>query len=261
MSPVILGSYYISLLKTSRETIYRMHFLDLTLPTLPENLALDEALLLEAEAGTGGEVLRIWQWVTPAVVIGAGSRLSQEVDEAACQADRVPIFRRASGGCAVLLGEGCLCYSLVLKYEHSPVLREVRTSFAYILGRVRDSLADLAPEIEGAGTSDLAIGGRKLSGSSQQRKRHFLLQHGTLLYSFNIKLIGRYLRMPSRQPEYRRQRSHLEFLVNLPSNPAELIARLKDTWGSEMVLSKWPREMVQELVENKYARPEWTRRR
>src|SRR5581483_7530419 len=38
-----------------------MHFLDLTLPTLTENLALDEALLLEAEEG-GAEVLRLWEW-------------------------------------------------------------------------------------------------------------------------------------------------------------------------------------------------------
>ena len=36
-----------------------MYFLDLTLPTLAENLALDEALLLDAEAG-GPEVLRLW---------------------------------------------------------------------------------------------------------------------------------------------------------------------------------------------------------
>ena len=43
-----------------------MHFLDLTLPTLPENLALDEALLLEAEAG-GPNLLRVWSWPNNAV--------------------------------------------------------------------------------------------------------------------------------------------------------------------------------------------------
>jgi lipoate-protein ligase A len=238
-----------------------MDFLELTLPTLPENLALDEALLLQADTGAGGEVLRVWEWTMPAVVLGAGSRLPLEVNEAACQADGVPILRRASGGSAVLLGKGCLCYSLILAYDRLPALREVRPSFAYILGQVREALLDLAPGIEQAGISDLVAGRRKFSGNSQQRKRHFLLHHGTLLYAFNIELIGRYLRMPSRQPEYRQGREHLEFLVNLPTNSAELTTRLRTAWKPEMTLIECPSQMVHELAENKYTRPEWTRRR
>ena len=58
-----------------------MQFLDPTLSTLAETLALDEALLLEAEAGRGGEVLRIWEWWQPAVVLGSGCRLAEDVDE------------------------------------------------------------------------------------------------------------------------------------------------------------------------------------
>src|SRR5215470_19204848 len=101
-----------------------MHYLDLTLATPAENLALDEALLLEAEAGRGGEVLRFWEWPLPAVVLGAGGRLAEDVDEAACRADVVPILRRSSGGGTVLLGNGCLLFSLVLAYDRSPLLRQ-----------------------------------------------------------------------------------------------------------------------------------------
>src|SRR5262249_34075225 len=102
-----------------------MRYLDLTLPTLAENLALDEALLLEAEADRGGELLRIWEWPAPAVVLGAACRLVEEVDADACRADGVPILRRASGGGTVLLGAGCLCFSLVLAYNRDPALREI----------------------------------------------------------------------------------------------------------------------------------------
>src|SRR6185437_14246053 len=56
-------------------------FLDLTLPTAEENLALDEALLLEAEAGRRGETLRLWEHPHPAVVLGAGCRLLDDVDD------------------------------------------------------------------------------------------------------------------------------------------------------------------------------------
>src|SRR5258708_37980163 len=97
-----------------------MQFLDLTLASAVANLALDEALLLEAEAGRGGEVLRLWECPRPAVVLGAGGCLADDVEESACRAGGVPVLRRASGGGTVLLGPGCLCYSLVLAYERSP---------------------------------------------------------------------------------------------------------------------------------------------
>src|SRR5205823_1074606 len=104
---------------TPKKAPLPMHFLDLTLPTLADNLALDEALLLEAEAGRAGEVLRLWEYPRPAVVLGAGCRIAEEVDVAACRADDVPIARRASGGGTVLLGSGCLCFSLVLAYARA----------------------------------------------------------------------------------------------------------------------------------------------
>src|SRR5438552_3115684 len=132
-----------------------MHFLDKTLPTLAENLALDEALLLEAEAGRGGEVLRLWEWPPPAVVLGAGCRLAEDVDEERCRADGVPVLRRASGGGTVLLGAGCLLYTLVLAYDRSPPLREIRSSYEYILYRIRDALLRLTPHVELKGISDL----------------------------------------------------------------------------------------------------------
>ncbi|HEX5272632.1 MAG TPA: lipoate--protein ligase family protein, partial [Gemmataceae bacterium] len=184
----------------------RMDFLDLTLASAAENLALDEALLLEAEAGRGREVLRLWEWPHYAAVLGAGCVLGDDVDEDACRADGVPVLRRASGGGTVLLGPGCLCYSLVLAYERGPAVCEITPSYVYILGRVRASLAGLLPAVEQAGTSDLTDGGLKFSGNAQQRKRDHLLHHGTLLYDFDLSRMGRHLRMPARQPDYRGRR-------------------------------------------------------
>src|SRR5262249_51556743 len=145
-----------------------------------------EALLLEAEGGRNGGVLRVWQWPQAAVVLGSGCRLAEDVDEAACRSGGVPILRRSSGGGTVLLRTGCLCYSLVLSYDRSAGLRDIRASYCYILGRMGDALADILPGIVCAGTSDLAAGGRKFSGNSQQRKRSFLLHHGTILYNFDL---------------------------------------------------------------------------
>jgi lipoate-protein ligase A len=238
-----------------------MHFLSLTLPTLPENLALDEALLLQAEEAAGGEVLRIWEWPAPAVVLGAGSRLVDDVDEAGCQGDGVPICRRSSGGGTVLLGAGCLCYSLVLAYDRDPALTQVRSSYVYILERLRAALSDLIPGVACAGISDLARAGRKFSGNAQQRKRTHLLHHGTLLYAFDLSRMGRYLKSPPRQPEYRANRGHDEFLGNIPSLPEALRQRLSSTWSAVADYPRWPQDLVARLVAVKYARREWTCRR
>ncbi len=238
-----------------------MRFLVRTLPTASANLALDEALLLEADAGRGGDLLRIWHLESPAVVLGAGGSVALDVDEAACVTDGVPILRRSSGGGTVLLGRGCLCFSLILSYAREPALTEIGSSYALILNRIRDCLTPLQPDIERAGTSDLAVGGRKVSGNAQQRKRAHLLHHGTLLYNYDLASIGRYLRTPERQPEYRAGRTHLDFVMNLPATGDDLIRRLRDGWGAWEAQASWPEVEVSRLVAEKYSRPEWIRRR
>ena len=75
-----------------------MKWLDLTLFSPAENLALDEALLLAAEQSSGGEVLRIWECTTKFIVLGAGCEIQDDVDTRSCKVDGVPILRRSSGG-------------------------------------------------------------------------------------------------------------------------------------------------------------------
>jgi lipoate-protein ligase A len=238
-----------------------MNFLDLTLAQPADNLALDEALLLQAEAGQAGEVLRLWEWPHRAVVLGSGCRLADDVDEAACAAQGVPILRRSSGGGTVLLGPGCLLFSLVLSYERAAELEAIRPSYAYVLDRVERALADVVPGVELAGISDLAVAGRKFSGNAQQRKRRYLLHHGTLLYAFDLASIGHFLSLPQRQPEYRAGRSHQAFLMNLPLPVEELKRRLRAAWNANPRTEEWPADLVQKLVAEKYTQPTWTRRR
>jgi lipoate-protein ligase A len=238
-----------------------MQFLDRTLPHLADNLALDEALLIEAEAGRGGDMLRFWEWSEVAVVLGSGCKVVDDVAEERCRQDGVPLLRRSSGGGTVLLGPGCLLYSLVLGYEGDAALGSITASYTFILDRVRQALRGLAHEILQAGTSDLVADGRKFSGNAQQRKARYLLHHGTLLYDFDLPLVGRYLKMPPRQPKYRHDRPHDEFIGNLPTTGADLRHRLRHAWAAAPPVLDWPQERVRQLVEEKYGLEEWHRRR
>lgn len=238
-----------------------MTLLDYTHPDPPQNLALDEALLLAAEEGTGGEVLRLWQLPTYAVAVGSGGSVAIDVNTSACAADGVPVLRRASGGGTVVLGPGCLCLSLVLSYEHAPRLNDIRASNAYILTRVLNALAPVAPGAAVEGLSDLAVGGVKFSGNAQQRKRNFFLHHGTLLCGFDLARVSRYLNPPERQPEYRAGRPHAAFVCNLAASTDELKRLLVSEWQPDGRYEPVPLERASGLVAEKYGCDEWNRRR
>jgi lipoate-protein ligase A len=146
-----------------------MQLLDLTLPTPAENLALDEALLLAAEDGTGGEVLRLWESPAYAVVVGSGGSIRHDVNEPACREDGVPVLRRASGGGTVVIGPGCLCFAGVMNYDRAPELRAIAPSATVCKMYRADALRPVVTDVTVEGISDLAAGGLKFSGNAQQR--------------------------------------------------------------------------------------------
>ncbi len=227
---------------------------------LAENLALDEALLIEAEAQVAKPILRLWEWPTLAVVLGAGGKIAHDVNVSTCQSDGVPIQRRSSGGGTVLLGTGCLLYSLILPYSFAEELTLIEPSYRYVLGRVCAAL-NVGTPIELRGSSDLVFEGKKFSGNAQRRKREYLLHHGTILYDFDLAKIERYLLLPPRQPEYRQNRRHQDFTRNFPLDREELVSRLRDAWDAHEEFTESPKELVRELVEEKFGTEEWIHRR
>lgn len=235
-----------------------MQYLDLTLPTPAENLALDEALLEEAEAdGAVGEVLRFWESPQPFVVVGRSSRVEVEVNRDACRAAGIPVLRRVSGGAAVVAGPGCLMYAMVLSYERHPECRQLGNAHRYVLERLASGLKPLAPRVQCRGTSDLAIGELKFSGNSARCRRRYFLYHGTLLYDFPLALVERCLGTPPRMPDYRQKRSHGQFVTNVPLDAETIRRSIITACEANSLLTDWPRDRMAQLVAEKYSRSEW----
>jgi lipoate-protein ligase A len=237
-----------------------MQLLNLLLPTLEENLALEEALLDEAEsANEPRETLRVWEWPTDAVILGRASELQREVNLAACEAAAVPVLRRASGGCAVVIGPGCLLFSVVLSYAQRPELQVIDEAHRYVLDCVRRAIA--REDVAFQGICDLTWQGRKFSGNSLRCKRTHLLYHGTLLYNFDLRKAAAYLLTPPREPEYRAGREHLEFITNLPVQANLLRQQLPLAFGVTSERDTLPQALLQTFLAEKYQRPEWHRQR
>jgi lipoate-protein ligase A len=240
-----------------------MRRLDLTLPGVAANLALDEALLQEVEEEGLPPVVRLWELPEPAVVLGASSRLHEDVDVAACRADGVPIARRSSGGGTVLIGPGTLNATVVLPLDAAPSLAAVDVAQRSVLECLARALRAQGLPVRVLGSGDLTMDDRKVAGSAQRRlRRHFLI-HTTILYNLDLGRIDRYLALPRRQPEYRRNRSHGEFVRNLPIARATLRDVVQAGWlapGSPPRPAAVPERRVDALMANRFADPAWVER-
>ena len=235
-----------------------MRYLNLTLPSVAENIALDSALLDEAEAAEGAvETLRVWESPELAVVVGRSSRFEQEVDLDACRRQGIPVMRRDSGGAAVVIGPGCLMYAVVIGQHRTPGLRRVDAAHCHVLGELARAIRPLVPAITCNGTSDLAVGDRKVSGNSLRIKRRHILYHGTLLYDFPLDRIAQLLRTPPRMPDYRDGRPHGDFVANLPVSAEELTDALRTGWRADQPRDGWPRDRVARLVTERYLEGDW----
>jgi len=236
-------------------------------------LALDEALLEEAHEGCWpAAVVRTWMAAQPVVVVGSSSRVEEEVDVAACRAAGVPILRRPSGGATVVLGPGCLMWSVITPHaDGAPPIEAIHAAMLEPLAAaINDVLPALAPpdarRVARRGTSDLAIvtdhdmNERKVSGNALRVRRHGVLYHGTLLDSFDLGLVGRVLRHPPREPDYRSRRSHGEFLANLGLGRETLERVIRAAFHATRSHGEWPRDRVARLVAERYGTSEWTSR-
>jgi lipoate---protein ligase len=243
-----------------------MACLDVTLPGVAENLALDEAMLIDADEGRGSSLVRFWEPADYAVVLGASRRLRDEVHVDACRADGVPIFRRSSGGGTVVIGPGTLNVTVILPETAGPGLAAVDVAQRHVLERLAGSIWKTGVPVDVLGHGDLVIGDRKCAGSAQRRLRDWFMVHCSILYGFPIERISRYLASPAKQPEYRQGRPHDDFVCNLGLSRRAIVEALRPGPAACLLdleaatALRGPMEALPSLLAEKFANPNWIAR-
>lgn len=235
-----------------------MKRLDLTLSPIL-NLALDDALIENAEAsGEGEEVLRFWESASPAVVLGRSSPFSTEVNREYCDRHDIPVFRRISGGQSIVTAPGCLMYAVLLDYRARPQLRSLDQAHAFVIQQLQNSLTSIGLDTEMEGTCDLTFEGRKFSGNALRCRRNWLLYHGTILcQDFDLSLIPNCLGPPKRKPDYRGERSHDEFVTTIPVATQQAKEALAAAWDAVGAIGFVPLDLAVRLAAEKYATADW----
>lgn len=236
-----------------------MQLLNLTLTQPAANVALDEALLEEAERGCNQtETLRLWQPPTPIVVPGRSSSVAREVNTGYCESENIPVIRRCSGGSTIVTAAGCLMYAVLLDYRRRPQLRAIDKAHEFVMSHTRQAILNCGVENQRRGICDLTIGNRKVSGNALRCKKNWFVYHGTLICrNMDLALIARCLGMPERQPDYRQHRSHADFMTAIPVDPEPLARSLAQIWNCDETTDRWPHELTQSLVGEKYSTADW----
>ncbi len=183
------------------------------------NLKVYPPALSHVNDPTGDAVLvsllpyRIWRPEKIIVVLGHSQRAEQELQIDALIEDSIPVYKRFGGGGAVVLGPHSLCIALRLSRQSE---FEIQYYFDTCLGLIQKTLLhEYGVEAERKGISDLAVAGKKILGCSLYMPRGNVLFLASLMIYPCLDLLNRYLKFPSRVPDYRLGRSHADFTISL----------------------------------------------
>lgn len=179
------------------------------------------------DAASVGPYIAIWRPQGVTVAIGIGQTPAVELEIDAMRRDGVALIRRQSGGGAVLLYDGVVCWEAWADLDEIdrryPDGSGIRQTYRALCLPVVEGLAELGVQAFHAGICDIshAYEGeaerppRKLAGTAQLRRKTRALVHGSLLVCPDLDRLADYLKFPSDQPDYRKDRSHREFCTSV----------------------------------------------
>jgi lipoate-protein ligase A len=225
------------------------------------NMAIDEALM-----ETVGEVpiLRIYGWRPAAVSIGYFQSMNEEVNFAKCREIGVDVIRRLTGGGAVL-HEFELTYSFISR-EYP---KNIMESYRWICDAIVMSINRLGFDAIFVPLNDIVIGGKKVSGNAQTRRKGVLLQHGTILLGVDVNKMFSVLKVPSEKLRDKIIKDAKERVTSLAGTTFDDMATsLKTSFAAKFesklitdALSPTEISRTRWLTERKYSSKEWNLRR
>jgi lipoate-protein ligase A len=163
---------------------------------------------------TPAPIVRVEEAREVMVVLSRSRDPGREVFLDRCREDGVAVVVRPSGGGAVVLAPGVVAASVVAPAEAHARFPE--PYFRRFCGASAAALAACgATGVTIRGVSDLALGERKVAGSSLRLWQGWVLFQLSVLVDVDVSLLERYLRAPSREPRYRRGRCHRDFVITL----------------------------------------------
>lgn len=257
------------------------------------NMAVDESILEHSHRGEAQPTLRLYAWEPACLSLGHAQSF-KDVDAERLKSHGWEVVRRVTGGRAILHTDE-LTYSVTGSAEEPVLAGGVLESYnrlaQALLFAIRDlglpveikehapSTGDIATQnlnpvcFEVPSTYEITVGGKKLIGSAQARKKEGVLQHGSLPLKGDLTRICNALVF---KDETSRKQAAERLLTR--ATTVESTLGVEADWetaaqafvrGFEAQLgirfqrsemSQSESERADQLVKEKYAHPAWTER-
>jgi len=223
------------------------------------NIAMEEYLLKNYEE----DFFFLYQ-NTPSLIVGKHQNTLAEINTELSKKDKVSVIRRLSGGGTVYHDLGNLNYCLILKGEKGKLI-----NFKEYSQPIIDVLQKLGVNAKFEGKSDLTIEGKKFSGNASHIYKNKVMQHGTMLFSSDLKRLNQLLKVKPLQFQDRGVRSirsrvtniseHLKESICITDFQNKIIQEIQNRFpdSSQFHLSNTDQKKIEELVTEKYQSWKW----
>jgi lipoate-protein ligase A len=239
-----------------------------TAPQSPAlHMALDEVLTDEVSAGRRKPTLRVWEWASPAVVIGRFQSLRNEVDADGTARHGIEVVRRISGGGAMFIEPGnTITYSICAPLSMVEGL-SFPEAYAHMDGWVIQALGELGIRAAYQPLNDITSPAGKIAGAAQARRGHAVLHHVTMAYDIDADKMLEVLRIGREKLSDKGTKSANKRVDPLRSQTGmprgQIIERMIETFRREHGLSPdhiRPDELARatQLVREKFGTAAWT---
>ena len=192
---------------------------------------------LKVQMGKANQRFFVWQPDRKYLILGRSNNSTQALYEEKVEEDKVLVMQRPSGGETVLLSPNMLVLAV-----HVPIVKGLQSREYFIKCNqvIIDSLRDYGVQDLGTkGISDISIGEKKILGSAIYRGQESVFYHAVLNVKEDIALISKYIKHPTREPDYRKGRSHLDFVTSLweQNYPIEISELVESMHNRQVILS------------------------
>jgi lipoate-protein ligase A len=171
---------------------------------------LPDAVLMEDDSAYR---CMIWQPGFLAIILGQSNKAMDSLYMDRVIQDNVPVYKRPSGGETVILSPKTLVISIAKRGDQ---LKSPTKYFRAYNEQIIAALTNLGIQnLRSDGISDICIGEKKILGSSIYRNKDLVLYHAVLNIGEKVDTIQFYLKHPLKEPDYRKGRSHKDFVTSI----------------------------------------------
>ncbi len=222
--------------------------------------AADEALAISCSEYGAQNTLHFYRRILPAISVGYFSKLAEDIDLKACDALGILIVRRASGGGAIYTDKDQLIFSIITGHSLG---KNIEDSFRQTCSCVIDALEACGITATFKPPNDVLVNNKKVSGSAQVKKKKAYLTHGTIILKLEHNIIQRVLKNARQDYTSSIQQEcgvvpKIDVLKNALRSALQNRFQIQCQNGE---FSKPEKQLIQELIKNKYGTRAWNFKR